>query len=369
MASQADRYRGRRSHPLNGPNGLEPTGFEEWWMRARESDRRGDTGAAITQYEQALSLLRADEEDHRAADVLRHLGSVYRGRGEVQRAERRYEQSFEMASRIGYINGMADAANWLGVIAMGRGDFDAAERFFADARRHALSNNHFRLVGAIDLNLGILANIRGDLNAAMAHYRSAQNQFYDRADHENLGLVMNNIGLLCADLDRFDEAARAFDEAFALARETHNLLLENAIEANRAELFIATRRFPEAASASARAKTIAQLRNDRQREAEALKFQGVIAREEDALDTAANLLTEAESLATQCEDRLLAAESARELGEVYARKQAWADARSALTRALQSFLVVGARIDWADVERRLAKLPSPRPASPAPAVA
>lgn len=359
MAVAVDRYRGRRSRDLDRRGGLEPTGFEEWLMRARESDRRGDTGAAITQYEKALSLLQTDEEDHRAADVLRHLGTVYRERGEVQRAERRYEQSFEMARRISYINGMADAANWLGVIAMGRGDFDTAERFFANARSHATGNNHFRLVGAVDLNLGILANIRGDLNAAMAHYRSAQCLFHERADRERLGLVMNNIGMLCADLARFDEAARAFDEAFQLARQTHNLLLENAVEANRAEMFIATRRFTDAAAASARAKTIAQLRSDRQREAEALKFMGIIAREQDAHQTAAQLLTEAESLAGQSEDRLLLAEIARELGDVHARSQLWADARSAYTRALQSFLIVGARIDWADVEKRIAKLPPP----------
>lgn len=361
MARRTDRYRGRRSRPLLERD-LEPTGFEEWLMRARESDRRGDTDSAITQYERALSLVEKNEEDHRAADVLRHLGSVYRGRGDVKRAEHRYQESLAMARRIGYINGVADAANWLGVVAMGRGDFDVAQEFFAEARRHATGNNHLRLVGAIDLNLGILANIRGDLNDAMTHYRNARNLFYDRGDHEMLGMVMNNIGLICSDLDRFDDAARAFDEAFELARHTHNLLLENAIEANRAELFIATRQFTEAQEAGARAYAIALTRNDRQRQAEALKFQGIIAREQDALDDAASLLEKAASIAAECEDRLLVAECARELGDVHARQKAWGKARAAYTRALQSFLVIEARIDWADVEQRLALLPFPRTA-------
>jgi hypothetical protein len=87
--SSANRYRGRRVQPLRGPKALDPTGFEEWLMRARESDRRGDTGAAITQYEKALEMLQTDEEDTRAVDALRYLGSVYRGRGDVERADRR----------------------------------------------------------------------------------------------------------------------------------------------------------------------------------------------------------------------------------------------------------------------------------------
>jgi tetratricopeptide (TPR) repeat protein len=274
-----------------------------------------------------------------------------------------------MARRIDYVNGMADAANWRGVIAMGRGDLDNAAGFFAEARRHAMTNKHVRLTAAVDMNLGILANIRGDLNAAMQHYRSAQYQFEQRGDQENLGLVLNNIGLLFADHGRFEEAARSFDEAFRFARQTHNMLLENAIEANRAEVYIAMRRFDCAADASARAKDIARLRSDRQREAEALKFQGVIAREQELFDSAALLLAEAETLAGECQDRLLAAEIAREIGEMYARTFSFDDARIAYTRAIQAFLVLGARIEWADVERRIARLPRNSSSALVPAAA
>jgi tetratricopeptide (TPR) repeat protein len=171
-----------------------------------------------------------------------------------------------------------------------------------------------------------------------------------------LGLVLNNLGLLHSDLVQWTEAAAAFDEAHDLAMSTGNTMLENSVEVNRAEMFIGRQDWEAASSACARARTLAQLRNDRQREAEALKFQGIIAREQNRLEDAAWLLGEAESLAADCDDRLLMAEVARESGEMYVRFGRPEDARISFSRALDLFQALGARLDQADIEARLAGL-------------
>ena len=105
-----------------------------------------------------------------------------------------------------------------------------------------------------------------------------------------VGLTLNNLGLVYSDLKRWDDATAAFDEAHAIALRHENWMLENSVEVNRAELHIARGEWKEAAEASARALTLAVLRNDRQREAEALKFQGMIEREANDLEQAHGLL-------------------------------------------------------------------------------
>jgi tetratricopeptide (TPR) repeat protein len=170
-----------------------------------------------------------------------------------------------------------------------------------------------------------------------------------------LGLVLNNLGLLHTDLGQWQEAQQVFDEAFELAARTGNSMLENAVEVNRAELGIARKDLDCAAAACLRAKTLAQLRNDRQREAEVLKFQGVIARERgDA--TAKHLLGEAAALARQCDDRLLMAEVAREFGELLHRSGQDEEARISWARALDLFQALGARLDFQEIQDRLASL-------------
>jgi Flp pilus assembly protein TadD len=144
---------------------------EDWIRSARESERQGDTGAALFQYEHALATLDDKKRDPRAADVLRFLGSVFRERGEVDRAEQRYRESYALAEGMAYHDGIAHASNWLGVIAMGRGCLAEAEALFQRARRQAGCTQNERLTGAIEQNLGILTNIRGDLDAAVIHYR------------------------------------------------------------------------------------------------------------------------------------------------------------------------------------------------------
>jgi tetratricopeptide (TPR) repeat protein len=338
---------------LQTPGGA---GYEESISRARDAERRGDTAGALQAYESALACLDTANGEVRAADTLRYLGSIHRERGETDRAERRYRESYRMAERISYVVGMAQAANWLAVIAMGRGCLTEAAALFRNAQRMSTRSGQDRLTGAIEQNLGILANIRGDLDAAVVHYRSALNWFRTAADEAMLGLVLNNLGLLYNDLQQWEQAGCAFDEAFELAGRTGNRMLENSIEVNRAELHLGTNDLDAAHAACLRARSLAQTRADRLREAEALKFLGAIARERGAFDDANRLLEEAAGLASECDDRLLMAEVAREIGELCVRREQRDQARVAFCRALDLFRAVGARLDGQRLEERMARL-------------
>jgi tetratricopeptide (TPR) repeat protein len=333
-------------------SGPEPATFDERLQRAREAERSGDSAAAIQEYGGALAALSDSPDDPRAADALRFLGSVHRERGEIDRAERRYRESYAHASRLGYRDGIAHACNWLGVIALGRGRMAEAEALFTRAGEVAEETNNQRLVGAIEQNLGILTNIRGDLAAALAHYQKALGQFAASSDGWMVGIVLNNLGLVYSDLRQWDEATAALDEAHESALRHGNWMLENSVEVNRAELHIARGEWDLARAACERARSLAQLRSDQQREAETLKFQGVIARESEAHDEAQRLLTEAEALAIECDDRLLMAEVARELGDLQHRLGRRDEARIAYARALDLFQAMGARRDYGETEDR-----------------
>src|SRR5206468_5804949 len=77
--------------------------------------QRGEYDKALARFEKALHMLRTQPFDSRTADVLRHMGSIHRERGETDRAQEIYKESLFAAERISYTAGVAHALNWLAV--------------------------------------------------------------------------------------------------------------------------------------------------------------------------------------------------------------------------------------------------------------
>jgi len=132
--------------------------------------------------------------------------------------------------------------------------------------------------------------------------------------------------------------------------------MESLLHINRAEMFVAQGMWDEAKAACDLAYDIATQRGDRLREAEALKFRGIVARERGHREDSVRQLSQALELASDGEDTLLRAEILRELGRTWAHEGTLPEARSAFKEAVVLFRKLNATLDAADVRARLDQL-------------
>ena len=174
---------------------------------ARALARRGEVGAAIAHYEQALAIRPDYVEAHN------NLGNALAGRGEVEAAIAHYLMVLSIRPDH------AEAHNNLALALAGQGKAEAAIAHYekALALEPDFAEAHYNLANA-------LAG-RGEADVAVAHYRQAL------AIKPTFAEAHNNLGTLLAGRGHTDEAIAHFQKAllinpdFAGARENLAVIL------------------------------------------------------------------------------------------------------------------------------------------------
>lgn len=294
----------------------------------------------------ALVLLGTDEDTPLLADVLRWQATVLRERGRTSESEPLYRKSLEISIKLGYDSGRAHALNYLGGLALRRGDINGAANLFTDSLAIADGCGESRLVGMLQQNLGIVADIRGNPAAALAHYRVSLRTFETTNDLQPMCWVLSNLGYLFMKEERYEEASAAYERALGIARARGDLMAEGIIEENIGEMRLILDEVEDAYVHLARAREIAELRDDDLRLAAALKLQGAFERLSGRPAEATDTLRHALTLAAITEDALVGAEILYQFGLALAAFGDSKGATDALNSALDAFERLGAR-QWA----------------------
>lgn len=324
---------------------------------ARIAEQHEQPDRALGLYDDALSQFRSDSDDPFVADVLRWKGTLHRERGETEAAYRCYAQSLAKAALGGWTSGQAHALNCLGTIAQRRGDPKETERLYAKASKLAEAAGEARLLGMIEQNRGVLANTRGDFASAAAFYSKSLGAFEMAKDSEPMSWVLNNLGILHTKIRNFPQAREHLERGLAIAVNRHDVVVENVITLNLAEVWVGLGRLEVADEFCAKALEQALRRADHLTAAGALKVRAAIERQRGALDKSIATLRIAIYEAGGAEDRLLHAEMLRELGEISRAVGNAGAARSAFREAVNAFEVVGASREIAEVQAELEALP------------
>jgi tetratricopeptide (TPR) repeat protein len=288
--------------------------------------------------------------------VLRWKGTLLREHGDTEGAFRCYTRSLEKAVLCGSEGCQARALNCLGTIAQRRCDHKETERLYDQASTLAAKTGDARLLGMIEQNRGVLASMRGDFAQAAAFYSNSLGAFEMAADAEPTSWVLNNLGILHTKVRNFSEARGYLERGLAIAINRDDAVVENVITLNLADVWVGLGRLDMADKFCAAALEQAQRRGDHLTAAGALKIRAAIERQRGALDKSIATLRIALFEAEGAEDRLLHAEMLRELGEISRAVGNAGAARSAWREAVDTFQVIGATQEIAEVEANLQSL-------------
>ena len=324
---------------------------------ARVAEQHEETAKALGLYDDALAQFGEGSVDEFLPDVLRWKGTLLRERGDTEGAFRCYTRSFEKAVLTGSERAQASALNCLGTIAQRRCDKKETERLYAEASKLAEKAGDARLLGMIEQNRGVLASMRGDFANAAAFYSNSLGAFEMACDAEPMSWVLNNLGILHTKIKNFGEARDHLERGLAIAVNRSDTVVENVITLNLAEVWVGLGRLDMADQYCEEALEQAQRRGDHLTAAGSLKIRAAIERQRGALDKSIATLRIAIFEAEGSEDRLLHAEMLRELGEISRAVGNPGAARSAWREAVDSFNLVGASQEIAEVQAKLHTLP------------
>jgi tetratricopeptide (TPR) repeat protein len=208
----------------------------------------------------------------------------------------------------------------------------------------------------IEQNRGVLASMRGEFAQAAIFYSNSLRAFEQAGDAEPMSWVLNNLGILHTKIRNFGDAKTFLERGLAIAINRSDSVVENVITLNLAEVWCGLEQFEIADKFCQAALDQAQRRGDHLTAAGALKIRAAIERRRGALDKAIATLRIALFEAEGAEDRMLHAEMLRELGEISRAVGNAGAARSAWREAVDSFQVIGASQEIAEVEQQLQSL-------------
>src|SRR4029078_3985640 len=197
------------------------------------------------------------------------------------------------------------------------GDFDRAEALHLEARSHALDAGETRLAGHAAKSLGVIAATRGDHEKALRFHRTSLAEFRTLGAPQEVLSALSDMGTLCTELERWDDAARAFDEAAQIADALGDIPARVNLDVSRAGLGIARGAFRAARTACEVAMSLSAQPAEGVARGEIERQLGRIARELGEFAAAEEHLSHAEQIALDRADTLLEAEPSWERAEHY----------------------------------------------------
>ena len=323
--------------------------------RAQSSERSGQRQLARQHYESALYLL-GDGDGEIASSILRRVARTYVDDGQFDVAVDCLTAALAVSEALGETLGVAHAYNSIAGCHLLRGNLDDAVTLYAKAQEHAASTGEERLKAMIAQNLGIIASMRGDLTAALDHYASSLVTYRTAGLREYVGPVLNNMGLVYTQLEQFDRAQAAYDEAVAHCDATGDTANRLLALINSTDLWLARGDIDRAAALCDTVMSESARSTDHRALGETYKYMGIIARTRGELDLAEAHFDTAYHHATRREDLLLAAETARERAELSELMGRNRDTLRSLSLSHRLFTQLRAQRNLADLRRRVGRL-------------
>lgn len=325
-------------------------------LTARERERAGSIAEAIESYENAITQAEKGAEYTVLAEALRRLAVVRHQRGERDTARELCERSFGVARSTGNNLLSGEALNTLGCMQLREGEIHEAKKSFVHALGLGVTSRELR--ARAEQNLGIVADIQGAFSEALQHYSASLCEYQGLEDEHGCAIAYHNMGCVSRDRGRMDVATEYFDESLGIAARVGDVRLQGMCLANRAEVYLAIRRFEDARKDAEESLAIFDKLGARDHKANAYRVIGMYYRETGRLALAESRMRAAIELSTSVGSILRQAEATHELGIVYQAMGRNQEALTQLNKSHELFGQLDARAALINVSGRVDELES-----------
>lgn len=169
--------------------------------------------------EDALLLLKTNENKKIEVQVLNDLCWSYRNIGQFQKATECGNRSIETAGENNDRKGLAIAHKNMGVLRSQMNKVNESLEHFGEALKSFRQIQLRVEIGNTLNNMGLVYESISDYDKTLEYYLEALDIYRELDDKEGMGLVYNNVGSVYLRLTRYSEALAYYEKALEIARE------------------------------------------------------------------------------------------------------------------------------------------------------
>ncbi|KIO29806.1 hypothetical protein M407DRAFT_21056 [Tulasnella calospora MUT 4182] len=215
-----DELRWMPSIPPSGgsPSGSKAPSFKLLLEMGQMQFKRDSYEAAISLYQQALSLAESSGNQILAADALTHLGNAYRMQSKNRQAEESFIRAYEIYGRVGDDEDRATTLTGLGHVYHGQAKFTEAEESYTRAQEAFARIGNDQGQANTLYGLGVVRRHQGKYTEAEESLIQAQGIYARSGDDLGLGNTFDGLGTVYRIQSRYTPAEESFTralEAFA----------------------------------------------------------------------------------------------------------------------------------------------------------
>jgi predicted ATPase/class 3 adenylate cyclase/Tfp pilus assembly protein PilF len=264
----------------------------------------GRFAEARTHFEAALALAREARNARCEARVLTNLADLHTNDGHMEEARVFHTRALALARELRDRDLECKVLNGLGTLEDHLGHLEDARAHYEAALALAREIGDRRWEGGLLGNLGGLHFTEGRPDDARAHLEAGLVVARELGDRKFEGNALCNLGLLHQLLGRMEEAGKELDAALAVAREIGHVRLECVVLCNQGIVYDSLGRTAEARTRYEAALVVARELGDRRAEGQVLGYLGLLHARQARFDEARTCLDTGEALLRAMSDRL-----------------------------------------------------------------
>jgi len=213
---------------------------------ARVYDALGQREKALTQYEQALAIMREVGDRSGEGTTLNNIAAVYSALGQKEKALEQYEQALAIMREVGDRSGEGTTLNNIARVYDALGQREKALTQYEQALAIMREVGDRSGEGATLNNIAAVYSALEQKEKALAQFEQALAIIREVGDRSGEGTTLNNIGLVYSALGQKEKALVQFEQALAIIREVGDRSGEGITLWNIGDLLEKENRLPEA---------------------------------------------------------------------------------------------------------------------------
>lgn len=297
-----------------------------------------DYEVAARKVSEGLQLCAAAQDRWRKGRGLVLQGRLQLMRRELVEAVTTFEQALATLrqAKASRDPARSEALIHLGTTLAYLGKHDLAMKHFAEAADAQATRQDPVLQGRALWGLGLACRRLGDLDRAAKYLGQAREVFETAEELPDLARVLHNIGQLLYEQRHFSEALRHLAHALRMTERLGLKMTRAATLTEMARVHFATGNLEDATAMAEQAMSAAQVAPDAMEGAEARTVLAAVNAMQGRADRAKKLMAEAHEVFLAHGAHARIAQAARDLGQIFMRRGAKADAADQLALALEA---------------------------------
>ncbi len=186
---------------------------------ARSLMREARNAEALSRLFESRDLAREKGYRAKEAQILYHLGQIYRSSGESERAVEALEESHRMFVELNLIREIANPLYDLGQIYMNSGRLGESRETFSKILETYSQIGYKSGLAAALINLGAIEDQVGNFQAASDHYRRSRNIAQEIEEAPALGYALFCLGSSAYKAGEYTQAISYLNDAFKIFRD------------------------------------------------------------------------------------------------------------------------------------------------------